>query len=62
MWLPGHVEQYNDPYGQHPVVWVNQTQAAIYCGWANGRLPTEAQWNGLHGVPTLLNTAVFLGR
>lgn len=42
---PSNIEQYNDPqFAQHPVVWVNRTQASIYCGWANGRLPTEAQW------------------
>jgi len=31
-------------FAQHPVVWVSQIQAAMYCAWARGRLPTEAQW------------------
>jgi formylglycine-generating enzyme required for sulfatase activity len=31
-------------FAQHPVVWVSQIQAATYCAWSGGRLPTEAQW------------------
>ncbi|MFH1186060.1 MAG: SUMF1/EgtB/PvdO family nonheme iron enzyme [Chloroflexota bacterium] len=30
--------------GSKPVVGVNWDQAAAYCGFVNGRLPTEAEW------------------
>lgn len=35
---------YNVAFMNHPVVNVAQPQAEDYCGWVNGRLPTEAEW------------------
>ena len=36
---------FGDPvYSDYPVVWITRDQAAEYCSWAGGRLPTEAEW------------------
>jgi formylglycine-generating enzyme required for sulfatase activity len=61
--LPDNVERYNDPaFAQHPVVWINQTQGSIYCGWAGGSLPTEAQWErAARGASPLMHRRYLLG-
>jgi formylglycine-generating enzyme required for sulfatase activity len=34
----------NPEYANHPVVGASWDQAQTYCSWAQGQLPTEAQW------------------
>jgi len=42
---PHDTTRYRDTeYAQHPVVYVDWSQAQTYCRWRGGDLPTEAQW------------------
>jgi len=42
---PAQSKFYSNPeYVNHPIIGISWDQANAYCGWADRRLPTEAEW------------------
>jgi serine/threonine-protein kinase len=42
---PERASWFNDPdMTENPVVWISWSDAAAYCHWVDGRLPSEAEW------------------